>query len=46
MKAIVEPFLFMVSKILKHSGMFDHLMKAREEELLLYTWALDEEPKQ
>ena len=33
-KVIVEPFLFMMPKILKQIGMFDHLIKAREEEPL------------
>ena len=30
-KAIVEPFVHMVPKILKQSGMFDLLLKVREE---------------
>ncbi|KAL5580974.1 hypothetical protein UlMin_013416 [Ulmus minor] len=36
MKLMVEPFLVMLPKILKQSRMFDHLLKAKEEEPLLY----------
>ena len=31
MKTIVEPFVHVLPKILKQSGMFDHLLKVREE---------------
>ena len=31
MKTIVEPFVYLVQKILKQSGMFNHLITVREE---------------
>ena len=31
MKDMVEPFVQLVPKILKQSGLFDHLVKVREE---------------
>ena len=39
MKGIVEPFVHLVPKILKQSGMFDHLLKVSEEVPLQYSWA-------
>ena len=47
-KALVEPFVYMVSKILKQSSLFDHFLKEKEEEEepLQYSWTLDEVPKQ
>ena len=46
MKAIVEPFVYMVPNILKQSGIFNLLLKVREEESLSYSRTTDGVPKQ
>ncbi|KAL5546003.1 hypothetical protein UlMin_005690 [Ulmus minor] len=46
MKDIVKPFVHLVPKILKQIGLFDHLVKVRDEVPFQYSQALDKVPIQ
>ena len=46
MKTIVEPFVHLVPMILKQSGMFDHLLKVKEEVSFQYSRPSDGVPRQ